>query len=120
MAHSFVHIELSAQDPAASSKFYSELCGWKIDVDPRFDYYQFSGDGGLAGAIVKTDGKTYKPGDIVPYIGTDDIDAMLKKVVALGGKVLQIKTEIPEVGWFAFFSDPAGNRMGLFAAQGPS
>ncbi len=114
-AHPFVHIELSAKDPAASSKFYSELCGWKIEVDPQADYYMFSSEGGPGGGFVKPDGKTYKAGDVVPYIGTDDIDATLKKVESLGGKVLLPKTEIPGMGWYAFFSDPGGNRMGLFA-----
>ena len=115
-SYPFVHIEISAKDPAASSKFYSDLCGWKIDVDPRYNYYQFStgAQGALAGAFTQTDGETYRPGDIIPYIGTDDIDAMLKKVQELGGKVLLPKTEIQGVGWFAFFSDPAGNRIGLF------
>lgn len=118
-AHPFVHIELSAKDPAASAKFYTELCGWKIDVDPQFDYYTFSSEGGPGGGLVKPDGKTYKAGDVIPYIGTDDVDATLKKVESLGGKVLQPKTEIPGMGWYAFFSDPSGNRMGLYAQKGP-
>ena len=119
-AHPFVHIELSAKDPAATSKFYSELCGWKIEVDPKFDYYQFAIDGAFGGGFVKPDGKTYKPGDVIPYIGTDDIDAMLKKVESLGGKVLLPKTEIPGMGRYAFFADPGGNRMGLFAGNMPN
>jgi predicted enzyme related to lactoylglutathione lyase len=24
------------------------------------------------------------------------------------------ETEIPETGWFAFFEDPAGNRVGIY------
>ncbi len=115
----FVHIELSAQDPAASSKFYAALCGWKIEVDPKFDYYQFGIDKSFGGGFVKPDGQTYKVGDVVPYIGTDDIDSMLKKVESLGGKVLQPKTPIEGIGWFAFFADPGENRVGLFETIGP-
>jgi predicted enzyme related to lactoylglutathione lyase len=44
-----------------------------------------------------------------------DIEVALKKRVALGGKALSPKTEIPGMGWFAFFADPNGNRLGLFA-----
>ncbi len=117
-SHPFVHMEISANQPDVSSKFYSQLFGWKIDVDPRFNYYQFS-DTGVNGAFVQTDGQTYQPGQIIPYIGTDDIDATLKQVESLGGKTLLGKTEIPGVGWFAFFADPAGNRIGLFATSGP-
>lgn len=111
-----VHLELSANDPAATSKFYSELAGWKIEVDPGFDYYQFSAEGGPGGGFVKPDGKQYNAGNVIPYFGVDDVDAALKKVVALGGQVVLPKTEIPGLGWYAFFKDPSGNRMGLYAA----
>ncbi len=32
-----VHLEISAKDPAAASKFYGDLAGWKIEVDPMID-----------------------------------------------------------------------------------
>ena len=38
----------------------------------------------------------------------------LEKIVANGGKVLAPKTEIPNIGWYAFFSDPTGNNMALY------
>jgi uncharacterized protein len=118
-AHPIVHLELFAQDPATSSKFYSEVFGWKIEVDPRFNYYQFMAEGGPGGGFVVVGEQIpYKPGDIIPYLGTEDIDAALKQVEAAGGKTLVPKTEIPGVGWFALFADPAGNRMGLFASGG--
>jgi predicted enzyme related to lactoylglutathione lyase len=28
------------------------------------------------------------------------------------------KQEIPAIGWFAFFADPTGNRIGLFKGMG--
>ncbi len=115
--HPLVHLEISAADPAVSSRFYADLFGWKIEVDPRFNYHQFRTGGtprGVDGAFVETDGQTYKTGDIIPYVGAEDIDGTLKRVEELGGKVLQPKTEIPGVGWFAFFLDPGGNRIGLF------
>lgn len=119
-SHPFVHIEISAKDPATLSKFYKDLCGWKIEVDPKFEYYMFSAEGGPGGGFVKPDNQMYKAGDIVPYIGTDDIDAMLKKAESLGGKVLLPKTEIPGMGWYAFFADPTGNRLGFFQEKARS
>ncbi len=113
-AHPIVHIELSATDPAASAKFYSELFGWKIDHDPAFDYYQFAPQSGPGGGFVKAGMQGYNKGDVIPYIETEDIDATLKKIESAGGKTLLPKTEIQGIGWFAFFSDPGGNRMGLY------
>lgn len=110
----FVHVEISAKDPAAASRFYSELFGWKIERDPQADYYMFAAEGGPGGGFVKPDGDQYKAGDVVPYLGTDDIDGLLKKIEARGGKTLLKKTEIPGMGWYAFFADPTGNRLGLF------
>lgn len=114
-----VHLEISAKDPAAASKFYADLAGWKIEVDPNFNYYQFSAEGGPGGGFVVPDGKQYNTGDVIPYLGTDDLDSSLKKVVSLGGKVVLPKTEIPGMGWYAFFADPSGNRMGLYQSTRP-
>ncbi len=113
-----VHLEISAKDPAAASRFYSELCGWKIEVDPNFNYYQFVGEGGPGGGFVKVGDQDFKAGDVVPYVGADDIDAVLSKAEALGGRILMPKTEIPGIGWFAFFADPTGNRIGVYTGQG--
>ena len=57
------------------------------------------------------------PGDVLIYIGTDDIEASLAKIQALGGKVVAPKTEIPQTGWFAIFTDPTGNKIGLYTAM---
>jgi predicted enzyme related to lactoylglutathione lyase len=29
------------------------------------------------------------------------------------------KTEIPGIGWFGVFTDPTGNKVGLYTAQSP-
>lgn len=56
---------------------------------------------------------------ILFYLRTDDIDAVLAKVSAAGGSVLIPKREIgPDVGHIALFTDPAGNKIGLFTSVG--
>lgn len=113
MTYPIVHLDISAKDPAASSKFYADTFGWKISKDDNFNYYMYSAEGGPGGGFVEV-GKDYKEGEVIPYLGTDDIDTALKKVEKAGGKTLLPKTEIPGIGWFAFFADPAGNRIGLY------
>lgn len=115
MAHPIVHVEIPAADPKAAAGFYSDLFGWKTEVDPNFDYWQFQAAGGPGGGFVKLDDTT-KPGDVVIYIGTDNIESTLAKVESLGGKTVVPKTEIPKMGWFAILSDPTGNRIGLFTS----
>lgn len=117
--HSIVHIEIPATDTAAASKFYADLFDWKIEVDPSFDYHMFQANPGPGGGFVKVGEAMgdYKIGEVLLYVSTDDIDASLARAEALGGKTLAPKTEIPHTGWFAFFADPAGNRIGLFTSM---
>jgi predicted enzyme related to lactoylglutathione lyase len=59
-------------------------------------------------------------GQVLVYIDSDDIDADLKQVEKLGGKVLHQKTEIPGMGWFGIFKDPTGNAIGLHTSTNPA
>ena len=115
--HSFVHVEFAAEDPKATSEFYAKLFSWKTEAMPEMDYYMFDVEPGPGGGFPKVDGEMYKAGDVIVYVSTDDIEASLAKAEELGGKTLLPKTEIPGMGWFAFFSDPTGNRVGLFKSK---
>ncbi len=114
--HPVVHIEISAIDPQAASKFYSEVFGWKIEIDPNFNYYQFLPGSGPNGAFVQTgtDISAVEAGQQLIYFGADDIPGTLARIEANGGKVLASETEIPGIGSFAIFTDPTGNKIGLF------
>jgi uncharacterized protein len=115
--HPVVHIDIPASDPKAAGKFYAEAFNWNIHTDEGYSYTMFQAEGGPGGGFINLGdmaGLSVKPGDVLLYIDTDDIDASLAKIKALGGTVLLGKTEIPHVGWWAAFSDPSGNRMGLF------
>lgn len=115
--HPIAHIEFSANDPEETGKFYNELFDWKLESMPQMDYVTFETEPGRGGGFPRVDNETIKPGDVIVYVQTDDIQASLAKVEMLGGKTLQPKTEIPEIGWFAFFTDPTGNRVALFTPK---
>jgi predicted enzyme related to lactoylglutathione lyase len=116
-----VHIEIPAKDTGAAGKFYGELFGWKIEADPTYNYVQFQAEGGPGGGFVEVGQSSapvvYKTDSLLVYISTDDIDATLAKAESLGGKTLMPKTEIPQVGWWGVFSDPTGNRVGLYTSM---
>jgi predicted enzyme related to lactoylglutathione lyase len=115
--HPFVHIELSAQDPLKAGEFYSELFGWKTQHMPEMNYVTFDPGDGVGGGFNPV-GEQVKAGDVVVYVGTDDIEATLKKAEALGGTTVIPKSEIPNMGWFAMFRDPTGNVVGLYTGMG--
>jgi uncharacterized protein len=112
--HPIVHIEFSASDLNAAAKFYSDLFGWKTEQMPEMNYASFEAPPGPGGGLAPVDGEMYHPGDVVVYVQTDDIEAMLARVGSLGGSTVQPKTEIPGFGWFGLFRDPTGNRIGLY------
>ena len=50
----------------------------------------------------------------VVTIGVTSIDETLKKVEAGGGSTVQPRTEIPDMGAFAYFKDSENNVVGLW------
>lgn len=107
-----VHIEVPAADRKEAAKFYSDLFGWGSTHMDEMEYTMWEAGNGAGG--FPDVGDQFKPGDVVIYISSEDIDADLKEIKAHGGKTMLPKTEIPGMGWFAFFSDPTGNRIGLY------
>lgn len=117
--HPIVHIEIPGIDTKAAGKFYADAFGWKVETEASFDYTMFQAEGGPGGGFTKVGaadamGGSYKPGEVLIYIDTDDINASLASVEKHGGKTVLPKTEIPHVGWFAIFTDPTGNKIALF------
>jgi hypothetical protein len=111
--HPIAHIEIPAANPNAVGTFYSDVFGWKIGINPEHNYMTFQSEGGLRGGFPGPSEPTYQPDRLLVYLTTDDIDATLAAIEAHGGKTVVSKTEIPHVGWWAIFTDPAGNHIGL-------
>ena len=115
-----VHVEIPAASVEAAGKFYQELFGWKISHDPELNYSMWeAGNGDAYGGFPQVSEQTHA-GQVLVYIASDDIEADLKRVVEMGGKVIFPKDEIPQTGWFALFQDPTGNVLGLYTSMNPS
>lgn len=115
--HPIVHVDIPAEDRAATAQFYSRLFGWDIDNSmDEYNYTMFSAAGGPGGGFPDlSDG--FEAGHVLIFVGTQDVDESLAKAESLGGKVATPKTEIPGIGWFGVFEDPTGNSIGLFASM---
>ncbi len=116
--HGIVHIEFSSRDLKESAKFYQELFGWKINMVPEMNYATWEAGDPPMGGFNPPD--MSKPGEVIAYVESDDIDADLKRAKSLGGTILREKTEIPQTGWFGLFKDPTGNQVGLYTAMHPA
>ncbi len=111
--HPIIHVEFSAKDREATGKFYHDLFGWEVRQIPEMHYATFmSGKDSLGGGFSEVS-DDYPAGTIMVYIEAKNIDETLQKVEGLGGKTVMPRTEIPGVGWFAYFTDLSGNKVAL-------
>jgi uncharacterized protein len=119
---SIVHFEIPADNTARASEFYKKAFGWMINPMPEFDYVMIgtteSDENGVPKNAGRINGGMAKRGGpvehIVVTIGVDDIDKTLASVEKLGGKTVQAKMPIGEMGFTAYFKDTEGNVVGLF------
>lgn len=114
-----VHVEIPAADQAAAAKFYQELFGWKITAMPEMNYTMWDTQDGSVGGGFPSVSEENPAGQVTVYIDSDDIEADLKKVERLGGKVVHPKAEVPGFGWYGVFQDPTGNVLALYTSMNP-
>ena len=113
------YFEIPVSDLNRAIDFYSDVfeCEFVQQTIHNCEMAFFPFDqnaSGITGALVK--GEVYKPSKsgCIIYFQTDDIAAVLKKVVSIGGVELFPKTLVPNMGYSAEFEDSEGNRIALF------
>ncbi len=115
--------EIPATDLARAKKFYDtlfqmdaevlDLGGLKMAVFPH-------GSEGAGAALCQHE--AYQPsathGPLIFLNANPDLQTVLDRVEAAGGRVVRAKTQIsPEHGYMAVFIDPEGNRLALHSDQ---
>lgn len=113
--HRIIHIELSAKDRKALSKFYADVFGWELQHLDDMNYTTFKAGEGVAGGFNPVT-ETNPAGTVLIYIDTDDVTASLNDIQKAGGTIISPEMEIPNTGKFGIFRDPQGNMIGLFKA----
>ena len=122
MNHAISWFEIPTTDINRAQKFYETIFGISmIAMDlPNIKMRMFPLDdmqNGIGGALVDSGG-FYKPsltdGPLLYLNGNPDLQNILDKVIAAGGKIMVPKTEVsPEYGNMAVFIDTEGNRIAL-------
>lgn len=121
-----VHFEIPVDDLERAKKFYGSIFGWGIQDWPM--------PGGIVYTGIRTvavDEETYMPKESgainggmtmrskevptpVITINVSSIDEYIKKIEAAGGKAVMPKGEVPDMGYYAYFTDSEGNIVGLW------
>ncbi len=113
--NNLVHWEIPATDLKKSADFYARLFGWRME-ESGSNYIMFEVEGGIGGGIFRVE-KMPEP-CIDVYIKVADIPETLKRVEELGGRIEKPKTEIGGgFGYYAFFRDPCGCRIGIWSKE---
>jgi uncharacterized protein len=122
MAHAISWFEIPANNLERAMKFYGavlEATLEKLDMGSSIMAFLPSSQNEVGGAIVHVsdEAQGYKPshsGSVVYLNGGDDLSIPLARVEAAGGKIIMPKTDIGQgFGFFAFFEDTEGNRVGF-------
>jgi uncharacterized protein len=116
-----IHFELPADDPEHLREFYETVFGWQTTpLGPEMGNFvlAFTSETDAETRMPKKRGfinggfyRRTAPNEHVKLtVLVDDIREAMKTIEASGGKVLGEPFEMPGVGLFVDFVDPAGNR----------
>ncbi len=115
--------EIPATDINRSKAFYETIFGIEMEDNVMGDsimaFFPWQGGSGKAtGAVVQSD--NHKPsmeGSIVYLNANPNMDAVMAKVEAAGGKILVPKMSIGDHGNIAFIMDTEGNNVGIHSVE---
>ena len=127
--------EIPANDFNRATQFYINVFGVKLNMvelnGVKHGIFQLS-EGQVTGAVVDYGNAEIKSGVVLFFDGDPSISDLEKKIVEYGGQILVSKTLIKNktaedqyiipknfidgsnLGYFAYFLDTEGNKMGLF------
>jgi predicted enzyme related to lactoylglutathione lyase len=98
--------------PDKCKAFYTAVFGWEFDDSSMPGYTMIRTGQDPSGGLMKRPPEV--PGPCLNvYFDVQNIDDTLAKATQAGGTVIVPKTAIPNVGHYAFFTDPEGVPVGL-------
>jgi predicted enzyme related to lactoylglutathione lyase len=118
--------EIPTKDLSRAQKFYESIFDIKLNPfdTPQIKMRMFPLEDmlGVGGALVFNE-QFYKPsatdGPLIYLNANPDVQTVLNRIEAAGGKILVPKTMIsPEHGHMAMFLDTEGNRIALHSIPG--
>lgn len=112
----FCHIEIPAPDLKKSIRFYKKVFNWQEVIFEGFEGYWFFSNENVGGALVKH----IKPCSygVILVIRVEDVAETLPLIEQEGGVIQEGKKELANnMGYYAYFSDPNGNTLGIWSAK---
>lgn len=115
-------VDLATHDVDASIEFYRDLFGWEIrtEVTDMGDYHVASAGGrDVCGMMKHPQEMDGAPAMWTIFFHVRDIDEMIERVGAAGGRVLEPPFEILNGARVSVVADPTGAMFALIAGEAP-
>ncbi len=118
------YFDFTVQDIGAARRFFERVFNWRFERFPMpYEYYRIQAgnpdepgiDGGI-GAIADT---TLSEGEPLTQITipVPNLDEFIARVKASGGHVIEEKTPILGIGWYATCAEPGGLKFGIIQSE---
>jgi uncharacterized protein len=122
MSDRIVHFEIPFDDGNRARTFYGDVFGWQTQEMPEMQYTMAMtgpvGDNSMPSEPGYINGGMFQRTDTlnVPVltINVDSIDDTLAKVEANGGKKVEGRSQVGDMGFVAYINDSEGNLIGLW------
>ncbi len=117
----FVWHDLMTTDRDAALDFYTALLGWTYgdhSMGEGEPYKMITVGEKTLGGISSKPAEQPGPPHWIGYVFVDDVDAAVERATRMGGTSLVPPTDIPDVGRFAFLSDPQGAIFAVYRNEG--
>ena len=118
------YFDLSVENLKESRQFFENVFGWRFEKMPLpFEYYRIqAGDPdepGIDGGIGKIKDLTFGDGKPLSVVTVPvvNLDESISKVKESGGSIVEPKTAIPGVGWYATCAEPGGLIFGMMQSD---
>ncbi|MCW5717891.1 MAG: hypothetical protein KIS68_08700 [Bauldia sp.] len=112
----FVHVDISADDPARAARFFQTVFGWQVQELPGPTPYRLllptsaPGSPGIGAGI----GKRELPWQsVTPTIEVPSAGEYARRIVEAGGVIVSPASAMPGVGTLVVFKDTEGNIFGI-------
>jgi len=115
-----IWLDLTTSDPERAQEFYSAVLGWTFEAaGPDYGgYINAKLDGQYVAGMMQNDPQWGTPDCWSTHLHTNDIQATAAKATAAGATVWLEPMEVPDKGWMAAGTDPAGAGFGLWQPGG--
>ncbi|MBM3505324.1 MAG: VOC family protein [Alphaproteobacteria bacterium] len=114
--------EIFVADLPRAKRFYEKSFGCSLHQEnfngETIAMFPFDRTSGVGGSLtLSSRAKPSAEGPLLYLNAGDEMDAILARVPAAGGKVVMPRTAIPPAGSMAVFLDSEGNRVGLHSVN---